>query len=277
MAEDKEKQPNPLKIVQNLFGFRPPINVPGTINESRRALAILRSAESGKFIRSLRNSLGQPMLTRIQQPSVGRNVSLSSLYYTGKNKPSTTLDFFGRNLSLKDDPFGVRVDKNGKVVRLAAPNLAQNARYQGLKFNLGQALAMVPEGSFKGQGTTPGRRALYMRGSGGAIGPSGQAFVRPDGNWMPRNLKGQFGKMKPNPAVKLQSGLRTLAAGNVTRQALPVLKRVLNVDPRVQAMLQANDVIEAATGKGPLAWFADFATDYKKDTGVSLNPASFFP
>lgn len=277
MAEEKDQQPNPLKIIQTLFGFRPPINVPGTINESRRALAILRNAESGRFIRSLKDSTGKPMLTRIKQPSIGRDVSLSSLYYSGKNKPSTVLDFFGPNSSAKTNPFGVRVDKNGKVVRLAAPNLAQNARYQGLKFNLGQALGMVPEGSFKGQGTTAARRALYMKGSGGAIGPSGQAFVRPDGNWMPRNLKGQFGKMKPNPAVKLQSGLRTLAAGNVTRQALPVLKRVLNVDPRVQALLTVNDVVEAATGKGPLSWFTDFATEYKKDTGVSLNPASFFP
>ena len=118
---------------------------------------------------------------------------------------------------------------------------------------------------------------MYIRGSGGAIGPTGQAFVRPDGNWMPRDEKGRFGKMKPNPSAKLQAGLRKLASGNVTRQALPVLKQFRNIDPRVQALLQANDILDSMTGKGALDWFADTATQYKQDTGVTLNPAAFFP
>jgi len=277
MAEEKKNEVNPLKIIQNLFGFRPPFNVPGTINESRRALAILRGAESNNFVKAIRDNKGNPLLTRILQPSVNRDIALSTFNSPGQAKPSTILDFFGPNLSTKENPFGVRVDKNGKVVRLAAPSLAQNARYQGFKFNLGQALANVPEGSFKGVGTTSSRRALYMRGSGGAIGPTGQALVRPDGNWMPRDQKGRFGKMKPNPSAQLQAGLRNLAAGNVTRQALPVLKRVLNVDPRVQGLMQANDILESMTGKGALDWFADTATEYKQDTGVTLNPAAFFP
>ena len=287
MAEKKKQEVNPLQILSTFFGFRPPINIPGTINESRRALAILRNAEAEKFV--FRGGQGSTKVTNVSQPSIGRSIRLATLppeLSFGQNPkrppkaPTTYLDFF-RQGSTAQAPFGITTDPNtGEIRRLAAPNLADNARYQGMKFNLGQALEDVVPGQFKGQGTTANRRALYVRGTGGAIGPNGMAQVRPDGTWQPRDARGRLGTARPNPSAQLQQGLRTLATKNVVRQALPVVKKLINVDPRIQALMTVNDVVEGITGRSIPGYLYDASVEsskvlektLKKDPTVNVGP-----
>lgn len=280
MAEEKKKDKDLLKILKPFFlaPFRPPITVPGTINESRRALAILRNAEQGRFI--FRGSQSGVNVTNISQPSIGRSIRMATLppelNFSSKKPtktPITYLDFF-RQGSLEDAPFGVSTDPvTGEIRRTAAPSLSQNARYQGMKFNLGQAIAEAPTGQFKGQGTTGSRRALYTRGTGGAIGPTGMAQVRPDGTWQPRDTRGRLGTARPNPSAQLQQGLRNLASGSVTRAALPVVKRMLNVHPAVQAYINIDDMIRQMSGSGITERTRDqIKESIKKDNTYNIGP-----
>ena len=285
MAEKKKQEVNPLQILSTFFGFRPPINIPGTINESRRALAILRSAEQERFV--FRGNKSGATLLRIEQPAINRQLRQATLppemNFSSKKPvktPLTYLDFF-RQGDTGDYSFGPSVDpETNKVRRLAAPNLSQNARYQGLKFNLGQALAEVPTGQFRGHGVSQSRRLMYTRGSDGAIGPTGLAQVRPDGTWQPRDARGRLGTARLNPSTKLQQGLRTLASQNVVRQALPVVKTLINIDPRIQALMTVNDVVEGITGRSIPGYLYDASVEsskvlektLKKDPTVNVGP-----
>lgn len=235
---------------------RRPLQIPSTINESRRAQAILRSAEQERFV--FRSNKGGATLLRVEQPAINRQVRQVTLppdmNFSSKKPvktPLTYLDFF-RQGDTGDYSFGPSVDpQTNKVRRLAAPNLSQNARYQGLKFNLGQALAEVPTGQFRGHGISQSRRLMYTRGSDGAIGPTGLAQVRPEGTWQPRDARGRLGTARPNPSARLKQGLRDLAASNVTRAALPVMLRQINVHPVLKFYYNFEELMQSITGKSP--------------------------
>lgn len=278
MAEEKKKDKDLLKILKPFFlaPFRPPINVPGTINESRRALAILRSAEEERFVTRGKNK-GKDV-TRINQPSVNRSIRMVTRepdfnWKRPTTTPITTLDFFHQDGTRKA-PFGVSTDPvTGQIRRLAASSLSDNARFQGLKFNLGQALAEVPTGQFIGRGTTGSRKSLYSRWTDKAVGPEGKAQIRPEGTWQPRDLKGRLGKAKPNPSTKMQTGLRNLASGSVTRAALPVVKRMLNVHPAVQAYINIDDMIRQMSGSGITERTRDqIKESIKRDNTYNIGP-----
>lgn len=254
MAEPKNKEVldlHPLFIIP----YRPPAQVPGTINETRRAQAGLAGAESGRFVyRSPSSDAVQ--LTNISQPSTGRairQVTAPPNFFGGKGTtPITYLDFFNKTGDqLANNPFGVRRNEAGQIYRNAAPNLANNARFQLFKYNLGQAVETVDAGQFKGQGTTDSRKALYSKLTGGAIGPTGSAQVRPDGTWQPRDQRGRLGTAKPNPSDRLQAGLRALATAKtpVVRKAAPVLLNMLNVHPAIKTFMNVEDVLKQTTGK----------------------------
>lgn len=252
-----------------------PLQIPGTINESRRARAILRSAEQERFV--FRGNKGGATLLRIEQPAINRQLRQVTLppdmNFSSKKPvktPLTYLDFF-RQGDTGDYSFGPSVDpETNKVRRLAAPNLSQNARYQGLKFNLGQALAEVPTGQFRGHGVSKSRRLMYTRGSDGAIGPTGLAQVRPEGTWQPRDARGRLGTARPNPSARLQQGLRDLAASNITRAALPVIIRQFNVHPALKAAVNIEDMFKQITGISPTKTVLQEA---KKQLTNTLNKA----
>ena len=235
---------------------RKPIQIPGTINESRRARAILRSAEQERFV--YRGNKAGTTLFQLEQPAVNRKVRLITappeMNFSSQKPvktPITYLDFF-RQGHTGDYSFGPSFDpETNKVRRLAAPNFSQNARYQGLKFNLGQALAEVPTGQFKGHGVSQSRRLMYTRGSDGAIGPTGLAQVRPEGTWQPRDARGRLGTARVNPSARLQQGLRDLAASNITRTALPVILRQFNVHPVLKFYYNFEELMQSITGKSP--------------------------
>ena len=287
MAEEKKKEEEfslreALKILSPLFlnPTKPGFNIPGTINQSRRAEALLRGIQRRLKVENTPYSSQR----RITLPAIGRNADMLTLNdMTRSGRPISTIAF--------------GFDSNATDRILNSPNRGRRAggmdlpfRYglsdpknQALRYILGDFMDNVPNQSVvSGRGIDRRRRLAYTRYTGGAIGPEGRGYRNAAGNFQGFDANNRFMKSVPNPTNRLQAPLlNSVRAGlegrPLIQAASPVLRRVLNVDPRVQALLTVNDVVEAATGKGPLSWFTDFATDYKKDTGVSLNPAAFFP
>lgn len=275
MAEKKDQLKDVLRILKPLFtpGFRLPFNVPGTINESRRAQALLRSLP--KSIQSFPGI--EANLTTAYSPAIGRRATLATKAPSGKRKlPTSSINFF--SVDPQYNPKTNRYfDTFGTGDKPFMGGL-KDVKLQGLLYQLGDLFDKVPAGSVGGIGTESQRRKVYQRLTGNALGPEGEAFVRPDdGRFQPRDEKGRLGKAVPNPSKRLQAGLPRLAAGSVVRTAAPYLMKAINIDPRVQAMLNANDLVEKVTGKNIPQLFKDTATDYKQQTGVSLNPAMFMP
>lgn len=291
MAEEKKKDEqsflrDALKILSPLFlnPTKPGFNLPGTINQSRRAEALLRGINR-------RLQTGSPAVEhtpysssrRITLPAIGRTADMLTLNnMTSGDRPLSTIAFgFDRHTAQRLSDPNRRRGRVGSDMPFRYG--LSDPKNQALRYILGNFMDNVPEKSvISGRGIDRRRRLAYTRYTGGAIGPGGRGYRNAAGNFQGFDANNRFMKAVPNPTNRLQAPLlNSVRAGLEGRPlyqaASPVLRRVLNVDPRVQALLTVNDVVEAATGKGPLSWFTDFATEYKKDTGVSLNPAAFFP
>lgn len=254
-----DKKKDKLRI-SPLFVFpnRPPITVPGSINESRRAQALLRN------LYRYRDTYTKPSGTRVtlqSMPAIGRTVrSTETPPIFNRKTPTTVIGFTeNRNYSHGDAPFrgGLR-----------------DAKLQGLLYQLGDIFNRAPSGTISGEGIDQQRRNAYNRFTGGVLDRvTGEAFRRPDGRFMPRDERGRFGTAKPNPGPRLQSGLSRLAAGDVVRTAAPYAMRLLNIDPRIQAAVNADQMLRDATGKGSVERVYDALTEFRQVTGANApNP-----
>ena len=238
MAEKKKNQPSWRDILRPLFQttFRPPLQLPQTINESLRALALLRSLPKETQLRVIKTSQlpayrpqdirGVSSYSAATNRSAGAGVTPPT---AGRKLPTSGIMFSGPN-GFGDAPF---------------PGGASNAKHQGFLWQLGDVIESLPAGGVSGYGIDDKRRKVYQRYG---IGPTGQAFKRPDGRLQPRNPNGTLGKAT-DTAGRLKGGLTRMAEGNVVRQLAPKIVPLAN-HPLAQAYLNVDDIVRQITGEG---------------------------
>lgn len=272
MAEEKKDQlKDALKILKPFLTlpFRPPVNVPGTINESRRAQALWRSLY--KNVQSFPGT--EASLTTEHSPAIGRRATLATKAPSGNRKlPTSSINFF--SVDPQYSPSTNRYFNTFGTGDKPFRGGLKDAKLQGLLYQLGDLFERMPAGSVSGAGTDQQRRTAYQRLTGGALGPEGDAFIRPDdGRFQPRDEKGRLGKAVPNPSKRLQAGLSRLASGNVVRAAAPFAKNIPNLHPGVQAFINLDDMLRQMTGKGFLERNRDqVEKTLKKDPTINLAP-----
>jgi hypothetical protein len=238
MAKKKKDKPSWRDILRPLFQttFRPPLQLPQTINESRRALALLRSLPKETQLKVKKTSelptyrpqdiRGVSSYSAATNRSIGAGVTPPT---AGRKLPTSGIIFSGPN-GYGDAPF---------------PGGASNAKHQGFLWQLGDVIESLPAGGVSGHGIDDKRRKVYQRYG---IGPEGQAFKRSDGRLQPRDQKGKLGKAT-DTAGRLKGGLTRMAAGNVVRQLAPKFVQQIN-HPYAQAYLNVDDLIRQITGEG---------------------------
>ena len=237
MAEKKKDQTSWRDILRPLFQttFRPPLQLPQTINESLRALALLRSLPKETKLR-VKQTLQLP--TRPQDiravssysSATNRSAGASVTPPTAGRKLPTSGILFSGPIGFEDAPF---------------PGGASRAQHHGFLWQLGDVIESLPAGGVSGHGIDDKRRKVYQRYG---IGPTGQAFKRPDGRLQPRNPDGTLNKAT-DTAGRLKGGLTRMAAGNVVRQLAPKIVPLAN-HPLAQAYQNVDDIVRQITGEG---------------------------
>ena len=228
MAEKKKDQPSLKDLLKPLFQtvFRPPLQIPQTINESRRALALLRSLPNKTKV-TIRPS-GSGLINSFS-PATNRSVTASVTRPTaGRTNPTTTVGFTG--------PQGFENQKFRGALK--------SAKYQGLLYQLGDVLKNTPPGTFYGVGSDDQRKIVYQRYG---LGPQGVAYKRPDGTFQPRNPTGTLGKAT-DASGRLTSGLARLAENNVVRTLTPKVLQMLNVHPALKTYVNVENTVKDLTG-----------------------------
>jgi len=201
--------------------------LPQTINESVRARAFQKSLPN-KTQLTVRPS-GATRVTSYS-PANNRSVGGASVRPTAGRKLPTSGIMFSGPKGFYDQPF---------------PGGAQNAKHQALLWQLGDIIENLPAGGVSGHGVDDKRQRVYQRYG---IGPTGEAFKRPDGRLQPRNPNGTLGKAT-DTAGRLKGGLTRMAAGNVVRQLAPKIVPLAN-HPLAQAYLNVDDIVRQITGEG---------------------------
>lgn len=256
MAEKKKDKPSLRDILRPLFqtAFRPPLQLPQTINESRRALALLKSLPNKTKITIRPSGSGR---VESFSPATNRQVQAGVTRPTAGRKLPTSGMAFSGPAGFYDAPF---------------PGYDKNAKHQGLLFQIGDVIENLPPGGFTGVGSDDRRMKAYQRYG---IGPKGQAYKRPDGRLQPRNPDGTLGKAT-DTAGRLKGGLTRMAAGNVVRQLAPRIVPLAN-HPLAQAYLNVDDIIRQMTGEGITErTFGGSSTQLerslKKDPTINFSP-----
>jgi len=194
----------------------------GTIDERRRAQALLRSLSQGRGVKEVRGSVIRG------RPAIGRDVMTSDLQTA--NRPKKNIGFYGHpqetrfDSSLSDRPF-----KGG----------LKDSKSKALKYNLGEAFDKdVPNNSTVKITPTDSRRAnVYQRQTGGAMQfqtkevfdgidyKEGTSYKTKKGNFQPM-IDGKFTKARPNPADGLRKPLIDAATSDkpIVRQTGPVAR-----------------------------------------------------
>ena len=244
--------------------FQPPVGFKDAIRFFRnsKAQALLRRL-SEKPLTTISGRItgpeGKQRLTRL--PAINRYVK-GDLGFVGSNKQPTLFVEFGKTFGDLSEQFSS--DKNRTIK--ATPE-----KRAALLWMLGDLLQRQPENSeFNAVGVDELRRRLYRMMTGGAMGNTGKGRRVNADTYQPRNAKGQLQPHVNFVPKDLKKPLEMLARHGGA-------KAILSNNPYAQAFLLANDVIEGVTGKNMGAHYKDIATDYKQQTGVSLNPVSFFP
>ena len=179
--------------------FDPPRTETGTINETRRAQALLRSFNQNPPKLTARGGSGTYDLP------IGTNMGIGG----------------GKGGAVMFD--SINPGYGGFSAR-QFPGGTQNAKYQGIGYRLGQHLGIRPyPSSFTSMPTDPIRSRLYSQKSGGAIipeNPQGYSYntrtlINRGGNFQPF-IEGRFGKSIPRMNVlgAASGGLNRLAAAD---------------------------------------------------------------
>lgn len=181
----------------------------GTIDERRRAKALLRSLAQGRDLRTTKNYKGDTSYIR-NRPAVGRTVVTSSAPSKSGKTNNYDISFYGNN-GVQDQPF-----KGG----------TKNSKYKALYYMLGQALDRdVPKNNMIKIDATDDRRVTaYTRATKGGLKfepypwqrvgefeaqlPGGRAktYKNKAGNFQPI-VDGKFTRSVPNPGDNLRSSL----------------------------------------------------------------------
>jgi hypothetical protein len=265
MAENKKDKPSWRDALRPLFqtAFRPALQLPQTINESRRALALLRSLPHKTQLK-VKNSLQPNNYTNADIRGVGSYSQATNRSagagvappFDGRRLPTSGIAFTGPN-GFQDAPF---------------PGGARNAKHQGFLWQLGDVIETIPPGTVTGYGIDDKRRKVYQRYG---IGPTGEAFKRPDGRLQPRSATGQLGKAT-DAAGRLKGGLTRMAQGNVVRALDPKILKQLN-HPLAQAYLNVDDIVRQITGEGITERTLGLSRDqlqktFEKDPTTNVGP-----
>lgn len=217
----------------------------GTINESKRARALLRSLQGREVLETVPSVVGRG------RPAIGRNVITTELRSTGK-RPKFDISFFNRPDAsaqgfTQDKPF-----KGG----------LKDSKSKALKYMLGTALDKdIPKNSTLKITPTDSRRAkAYQRMTGGALDfnvkkepnyygrlrdtfDDGASYKTKKGNFQPI-VNNKFTKAKPNPKERLQKPLKEAAVANpeITRTLASTIARILRIGNPVNAIMTGADV-----------------------------------
>jgi len=229
MAEKKKEEQSWRDILRPLFQTLKVSNVsiPQTINESRRAAALLRSLPNKTQVSTYRYGSGKvESFSPVTNRQVVGGITRPTL---DRKYPTSGVGFMG--------PQGID--------NQAFSGGFKNAKLQGLLFQLGDVIQNLPPGGVQGYGSDQQRRNVYQRYG---FGPQGEAYKRPDGRLQPRDDKGRLGKAT-DTAGRLKGGLTRMAAGNVVRQLAPAIAQRVN-HPLAQAYLNVDDILRQITGEG---------------------------
>jgi len=194
-----------------------------TIDERRRAQALLRSLSQGRAV--LKDT--HPSVTGRGRPAIGRNVITTEKPSSG-TRPAYDISFYNRpdgtHMFTEDKPF-----KGG----------LKDSKSKALRYNLGDAFDKdIPNKSTVNITPTDSRRAkAYQRMTGGAVDfniknelntatgkkrdtfDDAKSWKTNKGNFQPMS-DGKFTKAKPNPADALRKPLIDAATSDkpITRQ-----------------------------------------------------------
>ena len=254
-----------------LWSDRGPLQTPGTINESRRAQALMRS-----LYKSVQTFPGQEAtLTTASSPAIGRRATLA-VQPNPKGKLATSnINFF--SIDPQYNPAGDRYFSTFGTGDKPFRGGLKDAKFQGLLSQLGDLFDRMPPGSVSGVGTESQRKKAYQRFTGNALGPTGQGFVRPNGQFQPRDEKGRLGKAVPNPSRRLKDGLTRLAYGNVVRAAEPYMRQLFNVHPALKGYYNFESIIQDITGKSPTRETIKAANEQIKKSLTAAPSLNFGP
>ena len=217
----------------------------GTINEQRRARALLRSLAQGRDYSKSETKDGRSYQTR-KRPAVGRGVVTTKFSKNARTTDIYDISFYGNN-GVQDQPF-----KGG----------LKDSKLKALNYMLGQALDKdVPKNNMIKIDATDDRRVkAYTRGTKGALkfqpfdfnlgelelttGGTAKSYKNKAGNFQPI-VKGKFTKSVPNPGDHLRSGLiRAATAAEPTYRAIQrilSLTRPIGADP-INAIMTGADI-----------------------------------
>jgi hypothetical protein len=194
-----------MAMLKELTSFEPG----GTINETKRAQALLRSLAQGRDYRLAGNDMRPDQIRT--RPAVGRSVLTANLGPTSTGKTTEyDISFFGKR-GVDDQPFA---------------GDSRNSKAKALNYMLGQAMDRdIPNNSMLKIEATDSRRVnAYERGTKGALKfgpfpwseysefrariPGGQAtsYKNKAGNFQPI-VDGKFTKSAKNPGDSLRGGL----------------------------------------------------------------------
>lgn len=200
------------------------INKGGTVDERKRAQALLRSLAQNRDFKIG----GQPVRPDYfrNRPAIGRTVVTSNLGPGPSGKVNQfDVSFYNNNgTGVSDNPF---------------PGGARNSKYKALYYMLGQALDKdIPNNRMLKIDATDDRRVkAYERGTKGALkfepykysqysdfetrlpGGTSSTYKNKKGNFQPM-IDGKFTKSKPNPADSLRSSLIRAATGGELFRAI---------------------------------------------------------
>ena len=226
----------------------------GTVNLTRRAQALLYGMERRL---QLFPGKGPSSLVGIDFPAIGRTADMTTIKNPGKNTTTSSIVFAARN-----DPFmdGARLD--GPQPRHPADKPfrygLKDPKSQTLRYILGTFFDQVPtKGTIYGEGVDDRRMNVYRRMTGGALGPTGKGYRRPDGRFQgirfAENNSPRFMQAVPSPGDRLRKPLLDTAfsmKNPIYAAAGPVLKKVVK-NPYVQAFYNFEEIMQSITGKSP--------------------------
>ena len=207
-------------------------------------------------------------MTTIQKP--GKNTTSSSIVFKARNDPfMDAVRFDGQRFTNPGDyPFRYGL---------------KDPKSQALRYILGTFFDQVPnKGSIFGVGIDKRRKNVYQRMTGGALGPTGQGYRRPDGRFQGIRYEGEsprFMKAVDSPGDRLRKPLLNTALSiknPIFAAASPVLKRAVK-NPYVQAYYNLEDIIQSITGKSPTRETLKAANEQIKKSVTAAPSLNFGP
>lgn len=252
----------------------------GTVNLTRRAQALIYGMNRRL---QLFPGAGPSSLVGIDFPAIGRTADMTTLKNPGKNTTTSSIIFTAR-----EDPFmdGSRLNRPQPRHPADKPFRygLKDPKSQALRYILGTFFDQVPNrGTIYGEGLDDRRMRVYQRYTGGALGPTGKGYRRPDGRFQgirfAENNSPRFMKAVPSPGDRLRKPLIDTAMSfknPIFAAASPVLKTVIK-HPAVQAYYNFEQIFQSITGKSPTRETLKAANEQLKKSITAAPSLNFGP